>query len=150
MPTPAFYVPTLHMRTTDTAVTAGGSVAGWVSGTIASLAASASATMIFDLGPNWDQYPYVTVTVNPQGSSSGLTALQVFGSRTTTDTDVERLNFAYATSFAGQSVAPTTANGVQSGIYRPAGRYVIVKATNADGTNAQGASASVAVTAHTA
>lgn len=137
--------PVLNMRTTDTAVTAGGDIPGWVSGTIASLAASATVTIVFDLGPYWDQYNSVQMAVNPVGPSSGLTAVQCFSSRTTTPSAVERLNMGQAVNFNTSSATATVAAGVQSGMFRASARYFCVQATNNDGTNALGASSSVAI-----
>lgn len=136
----------LKMRSGVSAVAAGNGP-GWVSGDIASLAASGTATLIFDLGPNWDQYNVVQVGVVPAGPSSGLSGVAAYSSDDVTFSaaaDVQ-LNNCWATSFGAISAAITTP---QSCAFNPMGRYFILRATNADGANAQGAGAFVQVCAY--
>ena len=137
----------LNMRSGQNAIAPGGTQFGWVSGDIASLVALAVATIVFDLGPNWDQYNVVQVGVVPAGPSSGLTAVSVFSSDDATfnaATDVQ-LNNVWATTFGVVSVAIAAP---QSSGFSPMGRYLIVRATNVDAVNAQGAAAFVRVTAY--
>lgn len=137
----------LNMRSGQGAIAPGGSQFGWVSGDIASLALSATATAIFDLGPNWDQYNCVQVGVVPAGPSSGLSAVQAFSSDDaafTAATDVQ-LNNVWGATFGAISAAVTTP---QTCSFAPMGRYFIVRATNADAVNAQGAGAFLRVTAY--
>lgn len=137
----------LNMRSGQNAVAPAGSMAGWVSGDIASLAALGVATAIFDLGPNWDQYNCVQVGIIPAAPSSGLTAVQAFSSDDATfnaATDVQ-LNNVWGATFAALSVAVATP---QTCIFAPMGRYFIVRATNVDAVNAQGAGAFIRITAY--
>ncbi|AKA60337.1 hypothetical protein P26218_34 [Rhodoferax phage P26218] len=137
----------LNMRSGQNAIAGGGTQFGWISGDIAGLALSATAIAIFDLGPNWDQYNVVQVGVVPAGPSSGLSAVQVFSSDDAAfnaTTDVQ-LNNTWATTFGAISAAITTP---QTSGFSPMGRYLIVRATNADGINAQGAGAFIRVTAY--
>jgi hypothetical protein len=134
------------MRSGQNAV-APGNGPGWVSGDIASLALSATATLIFDLGPNWDQYNCVQVGVVPAGPSSGLTAVQAFSSDDaafSAAADVQ-LNNVWGATYGAISAAITTP---QTCSFAPMGRYFIVRATNADAANAQGATAFVRITAY--
>lgn len=137
----------LNMRSGQNAIAPGGSQFGWVSGDIASLALSATATLVFDLGPNWDQYNVVQVGVVPAAPSSGLSAVQAYSSddavfNATTDV---LLNNVWGATYAGISAAVATP---QTCSFAPMGRYFIVRATNADGVNAQGATAFVRITAY--
>jgi hypothetical protein len=136
----------LKMRSGVAAVGAGNGP-GWVSGDLASLALSATATIVFDLGPNWDQYNVVQLAVVPAGPSSGLTAVKAFSSDDavlSAATDVA-LNNCWATTFGVISAAVAAP---QSCDFSPMGRYFIVQATNADGVNAQGAGAFVQLCAY--
>ena len=136
----------LNMRSGQNAI-APGNGPGWISGDIAGLALSATATATFDLGPNWDQYNCVQVGVVPAGPSSGLSAVQAFSSDDATfnaATDVQ-LNNVWGATYAAISAAITTP---QTCSFAPMGRYFIVRATNADGVNAQGAGAFVRLTAY--
>ena len=137
----------LKMRSGVAAVAGGGSIPGWVSGDIAGLALSATATIVFDLGPNWDQYNVVQIGVVPAGPSSGLSAVKAFSSDDAVlnaASDVA-LNNCWATAFGVVSAAVNTP---QSCAFNPMGRYFIVQATNADGVNAQGAGAFVQLCAY--
>lgn len=137
----------LNMRSGQNAVAGGGSQPGWISGDIASLALSATATLVFDLGPNWDQYNCVQVGVIPAGPSSGLSAVQAFSSDDaafSAATDIQ-LNNVWGATYGAISAAITTP---QTCSFAPMGRYFIVRATNADGVNAQGATAFVRITAY--
>jgi hypothetical protein len=103
-----------------------GSGPAWVSGYIASLAALGVATVVFDLGPNFDQYVIVQYAVSPLGPSSGLSAVAAFSSDT----------------------IALDASGPASILARPMGRYFIVQATNADAVNALGAASFVRISAY--
>jgi hypothetical protein len=136
----------LNMRSGQNAIAVGNGP-GWVSGDIASLALSATATVIFDLGPNWDQYNCVQVGVVPAAPSSGLSAVQAFSSDDavfSATSDVQ-LNNVWGATYGALSAAITTP---QTCIFAPMGRYFIVRATNADGVNAQGATAFIRITAY--
>lgn len=62
--------PILVMETDSTPVTLGGDQPGWVSGSIANLGIGVTGTMIFDLGPNWDQYGELIATFDPDNSTT--------------------------------------------------------------------------------
>lgn len=126
-------------------VAAGGDIGGWVSGTIASLAASATVDVIFDLGALWRCVAQVQVMVAPAGTSTGLSNVQVVSSDTAAFNANRRLKDVAAAGPSTVNIASlTTANGVQAVLVKPAGRYLVVRATNADATNAQGAGAQIA------
>ena len=137
----------LNMRSGQNQVAGGGTQPGWISGDIANLAASGVATIIFDLGPNWDQYNVVQLGVVPAGPSSGLSGVSAFSSddpNFNAALDVQ-LNNCWATAFGAVAAA---INAAQSCAFSPMGRYFIVRATNADGANAQGAGAFVRLAAY--
>lgn len=137
----------LKMRSGQNAVAGGGTIPGWVSGDIASLAAAGTATIVFDLGPNWDQYNCVQVGVVPAGPSSGLSGVSAYSSDDASFNaalDVQ-LNNVWGATFGAISAAVAAP---QSTIFAPMGRYFIVRATNADGANSQGAGAFVQICAY--
>ena len=125
----------------------GGGVAGWVSGDIASLAASATVNVVFDLGPEWRQYSYLELTVIPVAPSSGLNPVQFFASDSVAPNSARRRGSPFATGGTTYFVNLATGPGTQTMAMRPAGRYLICKATNADAANAQGATARVTLAA---
>ncbi|UOF78618.1 hypothetical protein [Bacteriophage sp.] len=137
----------LKMRSGAAAVAGGGTIPGWVSGDIASLAASATATIVFDLGPNWDQYNVVQVGVVPAGPSSGLSGVAAYSSDDAAFNAAQdiQLNNVWGATFGAISAAVAAP---QTTSFAPMGRYFIVRATNADGANAQGAGAFVAICAY--
>lgn len=135
------------MRSGQNAVAGGGTIPGWISGDIASLAAAGTATIVFDLGPNWDQYGVVQLAFVPAGPSSGLSGVAVYSSSDaafSAATDPQ-LNYTWATAVGAASMAITTP---QSAMFSPMDRYMIIRATNADGANPQGAGAFVALAAY--
>jgi hypothetical protein len=135
------------MRSGQNAVAGGTTQPGWVSGDIASLAAAGTATLIFDLGPNWDQYNVVQLGFVPAGPSSGLSGVAVYSSGDAAFNAAAdpQLNYTWATAVGAASMA---INAPQSAMFSPMDRYLIVRATNADGVNAQGAGAFVALAAY--
>lgn len=144
-------VPIIVMKTGVSAVPSGGNVPGWISGDPASLAASASVTAIFDLGPDWQQYTVAAVCVYPVGSSSGFSNVFITSSATTSADNSRRPNFISSTSYASAfSASLTTANGGSTAHIRPQGRFLTVALTNADAVNPMGAAASVTVTIYPA
>jgi len=142
--------PTLLMETDVGAVTAGAGRPGWVSGSIANLALSASVNCIFDLGPDWDQYVEVSVMISQSGSSSGLSAVQVFGSDTAAVNANRRQSAWQTAGFSAGSASVLASGGVQTGRFGVAGRFLVVSATNADGVNAQGATSKITLAAYVA
>jgi hypothetical protein len=135
------------MRTGVAAVAGGTTQPGWVSGDIAALAAAGTATIVFDLGPNWDQYNVVQLAVVPAGPSSGLSGVAVYSSDDTNfNAAVDpQLNYTWATAVGAASMAIAAP---QSAMFTPQSRYMIVRATNADGANAQGAGAFMQLSMH--
>lgn len=140
--------PNLSLRSGVSAIAGGGAGPGWVSGEIASLAASGTATVIFDLGPNWQAYGSVQIAVVPAGPSSGLSNVTVRSSddATFSATADPTLNSTNATTFGTGIAASVTTP--QSSFVAPMGRFLGVIATNADGVNAQGATAFVQICAY--
>lgn len=141
--------PFLVMTTNDAAIAGGAQGHGWVSGTPSALAAAAAVNCVFDLGAAFPFYHYLHVNVTPAGGSSGL-SVDVYGSPDTTHTHARatRLSFANAVALSTGTGSIPTAGGTQGFSLRPAGRYVIVRVTNSDGTNAVGAGAKVVVSAY--
>lgn len=144
--------PTLFMETGVAAVAAVASpTPGWVSGNPASLALSASVNCIFDLGPKWDQYSIVNVGISPVGPSSGFSNISIASSATAALDSSRRLGYAFAAAAGNVLIASATvAAGAIQAVVRPLGRYLVVSVTNADGVNALGATAKVAVGAYVA
>lgn len=134
-------VPIRVFSTTGVAVT-GSAEAGWVSGTIASLAASGTATIIFDLGADWVYYPFVRIYVNALAPSSGLINTSVNSAATVGGT-LLRQGFMDTDSVSTTYLTFASANGPQTVDFRPMGRYVYISATNGDGANALGASSRI-------
>ena len=139
MTTPVFRrQPVLVMETGINQVP-GGAQAGWVSGNPSGLADGASVTIVFDLGPDWDQYTTVALTVRPQGGTS-LSSIQCTGNDTAVFTPYRRLKEALASGTGNTSFTiNTSSDGLQFYI-RPMGRYVMVNTTNTAGGGAMGAS----------
>ena len=119
----------------------GGAQAGWVSGNPAGLADGAIATVVFDLGPEWDQYPVAGLSVFAVGATS-LSAVTVHGSDTTVSNSSRRLTggFTPSASFSQIFATLNSVNGCQSIVIRPMGRYLIVQMTNTAAGGAMGAS----------
>ena len=133
--------PVLVMETGANPVVGGGPAAGWVSGNPAGLADGATSSAVFDLGPEWDQYPILQIIINPVGATS-FTGVQIFGSDTPSYLSRRRLRSIDATGdFATFFNTVATAGGPQATSLRPAGRYITVIATNTAGSGAMGASA---------
>ena len=139
--------PTLVMET-DVAQVAGGGRAGWVSGSPSGLAAATSVTVIFDLGPEWDQYGLVDLAFFPVAPSSGFSNVSAAGSDTAALNSARKLQLVASTALGNLfSASLLSTNGALGATARPMGRYVILLLTNADATNALGASSKVTLTA---
>ena len=119
----------------------GGTQAGWVSGNPAGLGDGASVNVAFDLGPDWDQYPVIGLSVQPVGAIS-LSAVSASGSDTATFNFARRLGGAFTpgASPATMYATITTATGSAVIALRPMGRYVIVSMVNTAAGGAMGAS----------
>ena len=133
---------------------AGGAAAGWVSGNPASLAASASVTCVFDLGPEWDQYVMLSIAFFPVAPSSGAANLTVYGSDTATHNPARKMS-SPATGNNGAAggwfvASATSSSGSTAGVMRPQGRYVHAVMTNADGSNPMGGPAKITLFAYPA
>lgn len=143
-------LPTIVAETGVNPVVAFSGQPGWVSGDPAGLAASAQVNAIFDLGPHWDRYGLVAVTVNPAGPSSGFSAVQASGADTPSNYDHRRA-MAYAFQGSGQArmfAAFNTASAAGQVFLRPNGRFFTVNGTNADAANAMGANAKFTLAAY--
>ena len=119
----------------------GGTQAGWVSGNPAGLGDGASVNVAFDLGPDWDQYPVIGLSVQPVGAIS-LSAVSASGSDTATFNFARRLAGAFTpgAAFSVLSATLTTIGGSAFIALRPMGRYVIVSMVNTAAGGAMGAS----------
>lgn len=126
---------------------------GWVSGTPASLADGASATVIFDMGINWRHYGTVALSILSTTATS-LSDIQVISADTAAlpspvTKRLKELNTPTSgTALAGSLYVVTTANGSQSGLFRPMGRYVIVRCTNTAAGGVQGAGSKICFAAY--
>ena len=143
MTTPVFRrQPVLVMETGINQVP-GGAQAGWVSGNPAGLADGASVTggVVFDLGPDWDQYPVVGLTMLPVGAT-GFSGVSPTGSDSTANNAGRRLTGAFTSGATFSQVFATmnSANGSVTIALRPIGRYVIVTMTNTAAGGVMGAS----------
>lgn len=143
--TSALSVPTLIMETDKNPVAGGGNQPGWVSGTPAGLAASGTVDIVFDLGPDWDQYRFVQISCAPAGPSSG-SQLSGRGSDTTTATENRRLSYANSVNLT--SVNNVAFSSSVTVVVRPIGRYVIPRWTNTDGINVCGAASKCTIAAY--
>ena len=135
MPGPNMSILTMRSGVNPVAPSLSNTRPGWVSGDIANLAPSSSAVVIFDLGPNWDQFGSVQVAFLFSPLPGGLSAVTAHSSDNATLTigqlDVQ-LGSAFSPTFSGASATLTTP---QSCVFKPMARYFILQATNADGTN---------------
>lgn len=120
----------------------GSGEAGWVDGTIASLAASAAATVRFDLGEDWILFPFIRLHISWVAPSTGTNNLQVY-SGDTLGALTRRIGFIDTDSISTVYATLSSANGPQTLDLRPMGRYLTITATNADAVNAVGATARV-------
>lgn len=130
------------------AVTAGGDTAGWVSGDTSGLAASGTVAVIFDLGPLWRRVNLCSVVVQSVTPSTGLSAVSVFGSDTAAIDFTRRCKDALSAGFAYLYASIPTGQA-QEAFVKPKGRFLCIQASNADASNAQGATAHVTVTSYT-
>lgn len=131
--------------------TVGVSPVTWLTGTIASLAASTSADVQFDLGPQWDMWVAVHVWLKPvaAGGASDAIFQTYFGD--TAGAKTRRSGAAYTNSaIAAGYYALNPANGEQTICVRPMGRYLTIACQNANASVAWGSGSSVAVAAYTA
>lgn len=140
--------PVLVMETDVAPVTAGGAVPGWVSGSFASLAPAVGLNIVFDLGPNWAQYVFVSLVVFVSGPSSGISTVQVFGGSAPVLNFTRRLRDALSSGSGTIYSAWPASSGPQEVSVRPMGRYIVVAGTNADATNATGPSSKVVLAAY--
>ncbi len=120
----------------------GSGEAGWVDGTIASLAALAVATVRFDLGEDWILFPFIRLHISWVAPSSGTSNLQVY-SGDTLGALTRRLGFIDTDSISTTFATLSSANGPQTMDLRPMGRYLTITATNADAANATGSTSRV-------
>lgn len=120
-----------------------------VTGTLAGLAASGTATVCFDLGTDWENVELAQVCVSVAGPSTGLTAVQVsFADAVQTVINPNRrVGPLYGAAFGSINAAITTAGGANTVTVGPMGRFLLVTATNADATNATGAATTVTLQA---
>lgn len=121
--------------------TSDGTNPGHVSGTLASLAANTAATVTYDLGVDWHQYPVVNVGVMSTGPSTGVNIVGILSTDTSNPAVglVRILNAAASGVFGILASLITTSAGQSSSTVRPQGRYLTISAKNADVVNAQGA-----------
>lgn len=120
-----------------------------VTGTLASLASNGHAYVSFDLGPCYDLYTLVQVTLSPVAPMTALNTVTVYGADAAAlvaaDLMAARvLGTPGATGITQAKVTNMTpATGAQSLWVRPMGRFVTVDFFNQDGTNAAGAASAI-------
>lgn len=125
-----------------------------VSGSIASLASNAHGIVSFDLGEQWDQYTMVQVVLFPVAPMTALNTVTIYGSEAAAlavaDLVAARIlgtpGAATPSQAKATNLAPAT--GAQTMWVRPCGRFVVVDFFNQDGTNAAGATSSIAFAAY--
>lgn len=142
-----FGAPIIVMETDVGAVTAGGLNHGWVSGTPANLADGATVDVLFDLGPLWQQYAEVQMSINSSTATS-LSSVQASSSDTTTKNTLRRLRTIDSTPVSTMFATISTVTGPQQVFLRPMGRYLFVTLTNTAAGGAQGATSKVAAAAY--
>lgn len=121
-----------------------------VTGTIASLAASGSVNVIFDLGTDWATYPVIAVWINIAAPATAAATLTCSG-YTDQDATRRRLPQAYTTGgVAGATSSVTPSGGAQCMLVRPLGRYIEANVVNGDATNAFGAASSIGIATYSA
>jgi hypothetical protein len=136
--------PVVMMETGVNPVIAGNGP-GWVSGTPANLAAGTSTNVLvlFDLGPNWQNYTMLQAIINGALPSSGLTGFQLF-SRDDPAVAINMSRRLFQANGSGSTISLAITSGSAIGTTaRPMGRYLIASMNNADATNAQGTGAKV-------
>lgn len=132
-------------QTGQNAVPGGGDYGGWVSGDPSSLAPSAQVDCVFDLGPAWRRINFVGICVSPTGTSSGITCVPS-GNDTATYSSARRLNASSANASGGLVTMTGTAFNWN---VKPMGRYLILRITNSDATNPQGAGTNATICTYT-
>lgn len=140
--TRASFRPTTTFYSTDPVIPfVGGSYEGHVSGTIASLAASTTVYVVFDLGPTWQYYTRLIINYFP-AAASGTCTFEAYGSNTTSiPTSVDRLSgSAGSTAFNTLTIT----SGSQALMTYPTSRYLHIRVTN--GTTALLANSAIKVT----
>ena len=142
-----FAAPIIVMETDVGAVTAGGITHGWVSGTPANLADGATVDVLFDLGPLWQQYTQVQLSIL-SATATSLSSIQASSSDTTTKNTLRRLRTIDSTAVGTMFATITTVQGPQQVFVRPMGRYLFVTLTNTAAGGAQGATSKVVAAAY--
>jgi hypothetical protein len=107
----------------------------WVSGTLASLAISGQAVVIFDLGDDFEQYSVVQISIKGTAALAGI-------AEDSSDDGVTKHQSLIATNGSAMSLVLSAA-GETTGVGMVSGRYLILTLTN--GATAQGAGAMVRV-----
>ena len=142
--------PVLLMQTGVNAVAAGGPAAGWVSGTPANLADGATETTVFDLGPQWERYVLVQIIVYSTVATS-LDTIYVTGSDTPAHNWARRLKeLSHAATSVALGSATYVVTAIGAGLFRPMGRYVVLRYTNTAAGGAQGSASAVNLAAYPA
>ena len=118
---------------------------GRVTGTLASLAASGTANVSFDLGETWDEYSLVAIIVDPTAPETALNTVTIYGGDLPQDLVASRILGVPGAATPSQAkftnIAPAT--GSQTVWVRPMGRFVTVNFVNNDATNALGSNAAI-------
>jgi len=140
-------------QTDRACVAAGLTDGGWCFGTLAGLPPGAAIDVVFDLGSDWRSYGALSLAfVIPAPNVAGLSGVVVYAVNglmpTSSPWAVSRARWGVAARGAGAVANGATLVGT---LQRPGmGRYVIVCCTNADGSNAVGATGSITLTANPA
>jgi hypothetical protein len=146
--------PAIRVFETDVnQVAASNTTGGWISGTPANLADGGTALILFDLGPEWDQYCIASLMIRSvtATSLSNITA----SSRDDAVAAVNPSRYLRDDTLSGGSpsilfATVTSANAGGAVRLRPAGRYLVVFVTNTATGGVQGASAKVALSLYPA
>lgn len=135
------HTPVITMRTGVNAVSAGGSTYGWINGNTASLAAGGNVYCHFDLGPDWDQYNWVSVGI-------AITSGSAYGTTSISGAEVYNSGLCLCVTSGGtEAFYASLVGGQPTRLVRPCGRYITVLCY-ANATVANGGSDYIRVTAY--
>lgn len=112
----------------------------WISGTIASLAISGAAKLIFDLGPDWHQYGLLAIAVKGNNAITSITC------SASDDAGVSNASPLHSATGAGAVSLALAAAGDALALALPSGQYIVIDVVN--GGTAQAATSNVRITAY--
>lgn len=139
-------VRTIVLETDVAQSVAGAGVPGWLQGSPANAADGAQINALFDLGPDWDQYTTVAITVRSTVATSLSAVAASFRDDATATMNNNRICRDCVNGAAGSIVSVTVTSLGQFHV-SVMGRYLVVKADNTPGGGAQGPLSKIAISA---